>query len=375
MGKYKKRSDGRYASNIIIGTDEETGKRIYAPTIYASSIDELDRKKALIKADLDRGTYANDKGLTVGIWADKWVTTFKEGVVASSTLGNYKNIIKNHIEELKDIRLKDLKKSDVQLQINRKSSMPEIQRMLKITINQMLEDAIDDGLIYKNVCRGIKTTTLQNQSKRALTDSEKKAIKNCDFTDMEKAFVYILLFSGLRRSEALALTKSDIDFNRNVINVNKSLTWSNGTHLKAPKSVKSNRCVNMPTDLKNCLKSYLNGLQSIYLFHSSSGQLISQSTYKRFWNEIYNKVNCELGGTKKEMKGNKVVKQGIKATDITPHTFRHNYATMLYYGGIDVKEAQRLLGHSSIKVTLEIYTHLIEDNDDLNDKLNNAISF
>ena len=55
---------------------------------------------------------------------------------------------------------------------------------------------------------------------------------------------------------------------------------------------------------------------------------------------------------------------------LTPHIFRHNYCTMLYYAGVDVKEAQRLMGHSSIKITLEIYTHLAAGGESTRQKLN-----
>lgn len=65
-----------------------------------------------------------------------------------------------------------------------------------------------------------------------------------------------------------------------------------------------------------------------------------------------------MGGTPKVMKGKRVIDAGIAATDLTPYIFRHNYSTMLYYLKVDVKEAARIMGHSNIKVTLEIYTHL-----------------
>ena len=48
----------------------------------------------------------------------------------------------------------------------------------------------------------------------------------------------------------------------------------------------------------------------------------------------------------------------LRLTDMTAYTFRHNYVTMLYYKNVSVKEAQRLAGHSNIKITLEIYSHL-----------------
>ncbi|PXV88373.1 site-specific recombinase XerD [Lachnotalea glycerini] len=371
MAKYKKRKDGRYAANVIVGHDED-GRRIYAPTIYAHSIPELERLKAEIITQVNKGTYANDKGLTVGKWAKDWIVAYKNNV-ATSTYMNYENIIRNHLNAINDIRLMDLRKIDVQMLINSKSHSSETQRMIKITMNQMLEDAIDDGLVYKNVCRSIKVSKQNESQKRALTDKEKEAIKKCEFTDKEQAFIDILLYTGMRRSEVLALSRKDIDYSNRCISVNKSLSWAGGSHIKDPKTIKSNRQVNMPINLSHSLERYINTIDTLYLFTGQNRTIMSSATFKRFWNDIFNKINCAMGGTPKIIYQNKVTQHGIQVTDLTPHIFRHNYATMLYHGGVDVKEAQRLLGHSSIKVTLEIYTHLMENKTDLTDKLDNIM--
>lgn len=97
--------------------------------------------------------------------------------------------------------------------------------------------------------------------------------------------------------------------------------------------------------------------------------MISQTTYKTLWHNIYQKINIQLGGTKDSYYSGKMQHQGIHATDLTPYVFRHNYATMLYYAGVDLKEAQRLLGHSSIKITLEVYTHLASEKNSLKEKI------
>jgi integrase len=130
----------------------------------------------------------------------------------------------------------------------------------------------------------------------------------------------------------------------------------------------------MPAILKDILCSYINDINTIYLFTNENGHLMSESQYRKLWQGIHNKINLQMGGTvsKRTRKG---TLKGIDAIiGLTPHTFRHNYATMLYYAGIDVKEAQKLLGHANIKVTLEIYTHLDEEKSNVSDKLNSFIA-
>ena len=207
----------------------------------------------------------------------------------------------------------------------------------------------------------IKLPSVENKAtRRPLTDREKSVITELksqhEFTDMEQLYIDTLFVSGLRPEEALALTYTDVQ--NCVIDVNKALTWTGGKKIKAPKSKAGFRRIDVPQWYQDEVLSYRKTHHSIYIFTGKNGDLISQSTYRRFWNDIYNKINVKMGGTPKIMKGNCVINAGIAATDLTPYIFRHNYCTMLYYLKIDVKEAARIMGHSNVRITLEIYTHL-----------------
>jgi integrase len=128
-------------------------------------------------------------------------------------------------------------------------------------------------------------------------------------------------------------------------------------NIKPPKSKAGYRTLDVPQWYLNEVNDYRETHHTIYIFTGDDGNLISQSTYKRFWNRIYNKINVSLGGTPKILYQNKVKDKGIAATDLTPYVFRHNYCTMLYYLHVDIKEASRIMGHSNSRITLEIYTH------------------
>lgn len=143
----------------------------------------------------------------------------------------YRGIIKNHLFDLYDKRLSEITKSDIQQIINAQDGHLDTQRMIKITVNQIIECAIDGELLYKNVCRKIKLPVQNTQaSRRPLTEREKTVIAELksqkEFTDMEQLYIDTLFVSGLRPEEALALTYSDVQ--NCVIDVNKALTWTNG---------------------------------------------------------------------------------------------------------------------------------------------------
>lgn len=362
MARYKKRADGRYQSNIFIGVNSKTGKRQFR-TIYARSIPDLENKKAEIKDLVNKGIYADDKGLTVGSWAKKWFETDK-ATCGIRTKEMYKRIVFGHIiPNLGYIRLMELKQSDIQLMINKNAEHYRTCEQIRMTTRQMLDGAIDDGLLYKNVGLKIKLPPKYKKEKRPLTDIEKKAISKTDFTDKEKVFIYILLYCGLRRGEILALSKMDIDKKNREISIRNAVTFDgNKAVLKSyPKTYAGIRTIPIPDDLKDVLWPYIDQLKGLYLFEMiRKPGLMSKSSYDKFWGRIIDKINQSAGGTK-DIK----VIQGLSA-----HVFRHNYATMLYYAEVDIKDAQRLLGHSNIRLTLDIYTHLDKNKSTASEKLN-----
>lgn len=367
MARYKKREDGRYQANIKVGVSPKTGKVKYK-TVYARSIPDLDNKKAEVKDLVNKGIYADDKKMTVGAWADKWFKVAK-AMDNVRTKEMYHDIVYGYIiPDIGDIRLRDLKKSDVQLMINGHKEHYRTCELIRMTTRQLLEDAIEDGLIYKNVARKIKLPPKPNNKKRALNHIEKKAIPKADFTDKEKAFVYILLYCGTRRGETIALSKSDIDQDRHEINIQNVVTFDRNNPIfeDYPKSDAGIRTLPIPVELQDVLYPYIDSLEGLFLFEMErKSGLMTKSSYRRFWEKIQSKINLAAGGNDK-----------IKVVPgLTAHVFRHNYCTMLYYAGVDVKDAQRLMGHADIKMTLDIYTHLDELQSKTSEKLMNISAF
>ncbi len=362
MARYKKRTDGRYQANVFIGMDEDTGIRKYE-TVYASKISELENKKADIRDKVNKGIYANDQRMTVKVWAKKWFETEKS-ICGIRNKEMYELLVNTHIiPALGDIRLKDLKKSDVQLMINQRADRPRTCQQLRMATRQMLDSAIEDGLIYKNVATKVNLPPRILEEKRPLTDIEKKAIEKTVFTEKEKVFVYILLHCGLRRGEILALSRADISLSANNIKVSKAVTFDKGKAVlkQMPKTYSGFRTVPITDKLNEILTHYLKSLNGLYLFEMERKDgLMSKSSYDKFWSHVIEKINAAAGGNER-----------IEVIDgLTAHVFRHNYATMLYYAGVKPKDAQYLLGHSDIRLTLDIYTHLDEQQSSAGDKLN-----
>lgn len=347
MARYKKQKDGLFRTTVSTKKYDENGKLITIP-LWAHSSRELEELVGETKTKLKLGIYSNDHNKTFGEYAMHWYHTYPEKNIQEHK--KYLSVIRNHVDLIYDKKLSDITKSDIQELINNRIGHPDNQRMIKLLVNQVLESAIEDGLIYRNVCRTIHLKASNYKSnRRALTDAETNAIKRLKelnaFTDMEQLYIDTLYVSGLRPEEALALSFSDIK--NCVIDVNKALTWKGGKHLKEPKTEAGYRKIDVPKWYQDEVIAFRKKYNTMYLFTDINANLMNSSTYKRFWKRIFDKINTALGGN-----------EYIKATDLTAYIFRHNYCTILYYLHVDVKDAARIMGHSSVRVTLEIYTHL-----------------
>lgn len=367
MAKYKKRPDGRYATSAIIGYDENGKPK--RKVIYGRTIMELDKKVADFKSLQNKGIVIDDKGMTVQQWSEKWLELYKADK-AYNTYMMYKRTVDNHITpNLGNIRLSALKKHQIQELLNNivQSGHQRTAELVKLTLHQIIQQAIIEEYIYKDVTIGLSLPKKQKSEKRTLTDAEKALIQNADLNPKERAFIDLLYYTGVRRGEALALMVSDIDFVNKKVKINKNLVIKDsGSEIKhSPKTNAGYREIPIPNKLLISLQKYIAETNSVYLFtQSTNSELMTKSSLRQFWNNILNKLNIAAGGnqykTSHKPKDGKSQIQLI-ASDITPHMFRHTYATNLYYAGIDIKTAQTLLGHSSIQMTLDIYTHL-DDN-------------
>ena len=360
--KYKPRPDGRYMTLVQIGYQED-GKPKRVP-VYAKTSRELEEAVNALRMEIKNKTFVPKQKIEFYTYAMRWLDTYK-AMSAKSTRDMYRNIINKHLTDIHDIDLKDLVKSDVQKIINEKSEHPRICQQIKITVNQIMEASMEDGLVVRNVFRRLTLPSNPKPEKRPLTEEEVQAVKNADFTPKQRAFVYVLFACGLRRGEALALTKNDLDFRAGKIIVNKALSYAEeGYEIKSPKTKSGIREVDMPDWLMSYLRDYVGSLDTILLFPNQSGNLMTHSGYNRFWECIISKMNAAAGGS-----------EHVKAIHhLTAHVFRHNYCTMLYYSGISLKKAAQLMGHADMKMIMEVYAHLDEQKEMTRKKINDTIA-
>jgi len=360
--KYTKRPDGRYLVQIQTGVRED-GKPLYK-NIYAKTIRDLEEKAAAFRLELKNGVVVDDKSLTVAQWARHWLATYKSNK-SYNTQRIYSNAVDVHIiPAIGHYKLKDIKQHHLQKLLNDMASngLTRTVEIVKNTLNQIFEQAANNDMVYKNPVKQISITKNIKPQKRVLSHAELSCIYGAAFDLKEKAFVYTLLYTGLRRGEILALRQDDVNLINKTISVNKTLIFKSNQaeiqhHTKTDAGI---RIVPVLNELHNTLKNYMASTRSPVLFPASNGSVMSKIAFRRFWDRILSKIDAAAE------------QSGIRLSGrITPHIFRHTFATSLYYAGLDIKASQYILGHASAEITMDVYTHYdVKSQIKTTDKLN-----
>ena len=289
-------------------------------------------------------------------YADSWLETYKSSA-SINTKTMYINAINCHIKpEIGHLPLNKIVRSDIQKLINDLQEHPRTCEIIRLTLVQILNSAIDDKLLHENVAKKVTLPKRHKTEKRALTELEKEALKTADF--------------GLRRGECLALTKADIDLKKKNLTVNKTVVFDKNipTIKNGAKSDAGNRILPIPESAESFLRDFLRSVDSFYLFKGKNTETLSKTQYVKMWERIVKKMNAAITSDKEKEIGAEPI-QGL-----TAHIFRHNYCTMLYYSGISQKKAVELMGHSDLKMIMEVYAHLDEEKEAVQEKLNKAIA-
>lgn len=345
-----KRKDGNYETTITYEQNGETKRK----HIYYKDTFELTKKITAFKQEL-----TEREKIYFSHVASEWKDShFAE--IAGGTQISYTSAYNRAVDILGEKEIKDISPLDVQRILDgmaKQKYSAQTIRVQRIVINLIFKHAVLYGYIDNNSVSAVSVPRNLPKAQRDHPSDEdiEKVKSSADaFFGM---FAYFLLYTGCRRGEALGLQWRDVDFKNKIIHISKSVNYSGANQnlpvlSPHPKTEAGVRDIIILDCLFNRLKD-MRGKSKDDDFLFGGTTPLTKTAYRNRWEKY-----------KKET--------GI---NFTPHQFRHAYATILYEAGIDEKIAQGLMGHSSIQVTKDTYTHIRQNKrDDATKALNDYIN-
>lgn len=350
---YQRASDKRWIGAATVGFDAKgRPKRKF---VSAKTRAEAVRKLRTLQQQLDEGLSAPDTQLSVSQLLDRWLEDVVRHQVSPSTARNYKTIAVQHIKPaLGKKKVASLTTSDVDRLLSKKIdeglSVSTVRR-----VRAVLSQALDQGIRWGSVIRNVATLSRSPKGVRpegrTLTPEQARILLNSLKGHRNEALYALMLSTGLRRGEALGLQWRDFDEKTGVLLVRRQLTREEGLLVvKDTKTPKSRRAVNLPSPLIKKLKTHRaeqNALRlslgkawvsSGHIFTSSIGTPIDpRNLYREF------QAVCREAGI-----GN-----------WHPHELRHSAASLMLAQGVKLQVVSEVLGHSSIRMTADVYGHVL----------------
>ncbi len=374
-GSVYQRKDGRWVGQVTVGYREDNGKPIRRYTYQATREEAAHWVALQVATELDRAGSVRSGELLLRDFLHNWLAAFKVHEVCSRTMALYYDAERLHIAPaLGDLPLGEVTPLKIQtflyqLQAEKRLSQRTIS-LNKSVLVQMYDYAMELGLVDSNPARNAK---LPRQS-RKIDDGDSKVIPIAQREKLLKAaesdpilcpILTLLMLTGMRIGEALALQWKHVDFQNRTISIQQSLTRElefdgegrtkkTAAALGVTKTRCSRRVIQAPDLVLQRLREWMRylskrkgGLEALVPegFVFCSTRTMGMRTYSGFRASFRHFLE----------------RNGFGDQHLNLHRFRHTYASMLLEQEISPKVVQKLLGHRDISTTLGVYSHVVPE--------------
>jgi len=365
-GSIYERQPGRWCAQIQI--KYATGE-IKRKTVYGKTQKEVISKLEIEKSKRKEYRLLTSESMLLRDWITKWLDEYKSSEVRQTTLDFYRSLINNHIiPQFGDYLLADLSAPMIQTIYSRWQKSQKAQdRVLSkktihhihVTLKAALTTAKGVGLISSNPVEGCVPPKGKEPKKKDIPSLiEMKNILEYAKGHRHELLLKLLIVTGMRRGEALALRWSDIQWTEKYLRVRQNLVkTTQGKQFQQPKTSSSVRMISLTDNEMSLLQEQRNRIKS----EKSANVSYYQDNNLVFCNEIGEPIYPDVVSAWFK----KIVNKAGVSKELSIHALRHFHTTMLLESGVPVKLVQNRLGHSSAKVTLDIYAHVTANMQDL----------
>lgn len=318
-----------------------------------------------ISAPVMLGAATPDKRMLLADYSLNWLETFKRGKIRPSSYERYQFCLQLLCkDEIAHLDIREIRLEHVQGYVNRLEDMSASTiKKQKLLLSQVLEHAVLTEVILRNPVQGVQMPAMSHNTRLIFPyekDEQEKLV--AAFTEeknvgprLRYGFGCVLILeTGLRAGEALALEWSDIDEERRLLKVSKNMVRVDGKNLvhRATKTASGKRTIPLNTRAMEAVQ-HLKAQQvegCPFVFATQTGEHVSYRHLLATMEKACDSANVEHRGL---------------------HALRHSFASNLYARGVEIKVISKLLGHASTQITYDRYVHLFEG--DLDDTLRQAV--
>ena len=351
----------RYKARVYIGIDSLTGKQKEIVRKGFKTRKEATLAEARLKLEYEEKTFnAKNNKYTFKQIYDLFLIEHKNTVKAGTYATTVRYAKLHILPRIANKRIDSFTVLDCQKLVNQWAEYFNSAKYPKGIAQQVFDYAIKMNIITDNPMRKVKLPKRKetiNEVNKFYNTDELKHFFDCvkDYGNMKYlAFFRLLAFTGMRKGEALALNWSDIDFQKKLVHITKGVVLDENEipMISTTKTKKSVRTVSLDDASLAILRKWkieqAKELMSIGINSLNKNQLLFTYDANKLYRPSYS--NCWL---------EQIIKK-YKLKKITMHGFRHSHCSLLFEMGTSIQVVQERLGHTNIKTTMDIYTHVTE---------------
>ena len=361
-GHIEKRGKNSYSIAISLGKDANTGKYKYQWTTVKGTKKETEKRLSELLHQLDNGTFIKPGKTTLAEYLERWLKDYAWPNLAPRTAEGYQYIVRSHlIPSLGQVPLTQLKPEHLQCLYSEKLSAGRFDgkgglskrsvQYIHVTLHKALKNAVKLGMIGRNPADAVEPHRPQHHEMQTMNESDIHIFLELAKSTPYYALFYLALFTGMRRSELLALRWCDVDLLLCQLSVTRTIHQLHNRDIifQQTKTDKSRRMVSLSPSTAIVLRE-----------HRELQEKMRQSLGLTLTDEDL--VFCQIDG--KPLLPDSITHAWMKLArrtglrGIRLHDARHPHASLMLKQGIHPKIVQERLGHSSIQITLDTYSHV-----------------
>jgi integrase len=360
QGSITKLADGRWRGRLDFGWEEKDGKRRRKRKVYYGRT-ERDVEGKLNRARVERARGLRpptDERQRLGAFLTRWLHESVRFTVRPSSFDGYERLVRLHVApHIADKVLARLDAQDLASLYGRLLDAglnPNTVRHVHVVLHRALRQAERWGLIPRNVADLVDAPRAARQEMTVLTAEQSRRLLETAQDDPLYALYVLALTTGMRSGELLALKWADVDWERGALRIRRQIgRTSQGLAFSEPKTAKGRRTISLSALAVDALRGH------------RAAQVEARLQLGPYWRDedlvFTNALRGPLERQNVHVRSWKPLLQRAGLPDIRFHDLRHSAATLLLSLGEHPKVVQERLGHATIAVTMDIYSHVMPE--------------